>query len=448
MLRFVVLFSVSMSLCIIVVNAQETPPQFTGEQDYFVEAFVDTQSPFTGQVITYTLRYYASAFVANLFTQLPEFDGFWLNDVSELITPRVETINNRQYNVMEIFAELVPVQAGQIMIEPARLEVPQTLFDDAFILETSPLLIDAMPLPEPAPAGFVDAVGQFDMTLAIDTDSTTVGQPIVLRAVITGAGNLELATIPDLQENAVWRDYVNDITYRDSNVGGLRLGERQIEWLIIPDQAGTQTVPTVEFIYFDTQLSDYRVLDSPEFTVEVFPSDSGERPVILEEIAQNDTSLAQRNVNDMAFGETGVSWWFWLIWLVPPIILIAVIGYRRINRLMDERRTEQARKHALSRAIKRLEAINPQSAMVSKELESVIIAFIHNKTGEKITDIQHTPNVITSHLGSEDSDQMIALIKEVESVRYVPSQAMINIPQILKDMQHILEGANLRWREK
>ena len=171
-------------------------------QDYFVEAFVSNPTPYVGEEIIYTLRYYAYTLDGILAMDapiaFPAFTGFWLNDVNDRDF-RIEVVNNIQYNVGERVAEITPLSEGEITIDPAILSIEDQVFLSGGIFVSNAVTVDVQPLPQGAPAEFNDAVGRYSVITEIDTTSVVLGEPITLTMDIQGVGNLDLLPAPIIE---------------------------------------------------------------------------------------------------------------------------------------------------------------------------------------------------------------------------------------------------------
>ncbi len=143
--------------------------EFNG-QDLYVEAEVDNPTPYVGEQITHTFRFYRAI---NLSGQPsyegPNFNGFWNESETGQIDYDI-TIGNRLYRVVELTTVLFPTSAGEHMIDAAALTLPGSLFTRGTRLTTEPIKINVQPLPVPAPEGFHGAVGQFSIATSLDTD--------------------------------------------------------------------------------------------------------------------------------------------------------------------------------------------------------------------------------------------------------------------------------------
>lgn len=327
-------------------------PAFTGEGDYFVQAFVTNPTPYVGESILYVLHYYAFALPRGLSEDLPPFAGFWLSDVYELDAPRIETLNNRQYNVGELYAVIIPSQAGSLIIPPASLTIPETVFSPAQTLQTGPVAIEVRSLPEGAPEGFGGAVGQFDLSATIEPRSAVLGDPLRLSVTITGAGNFEQFAAPEPTLPQGWRSFAEPPLYRTSNLGGLRLAEKTFAWLLVPDRTGTHSITPLTFSYFDIEARGYRSLIAPTVTIDIFPGPDG--AAMLAGITDSGVIAPMPIRHPLTVRQTDFEFLWWLLWLLPPILAAALVGQDYVRRVARQQAKDRHRAAALARAVQRL----------------------------------------------------------------------------------------------
>lgn len=436
-------------ILIMPLSSMAQQPDFPPGQDYYVQAFVSNDRPYVGEQILYVFRYYAYTLPAGLFKDLPPFSGFWLADVYELTTLRIETINNRQYNVGEVYAVISPARAGMLTIPAAVLEVPETLFSAGLNLETLPIAIEAQPLPDGAPETFNGAVGQFTMDASISSPQALVRQPLTFRLTLTGSGNLEQLAAPVLTLPDEWRAFANPPQYRASAVGGLRLAEKTFEWLLIPSRPGSQTIAPVIFSYFDPQNGAYRSLASPMFTVEVFPGE-GEASYFAG-IRGSAAPLVIRpspRELDMTDGQGDLGPGFWLVMGTAPLITLAaavrVYGRRPWARIQARRR----RKTALRRVAHRIQRVQMfQGDRAYQLLVESVLRYFSDKTG--IKDI-HFDSIWDEIRDEIDNHSLIESVKnhaiQAQHSRYVPSGEAIPVKIIAARLLEALSALDAVWQ--
>ncbi len=151
-------------------------------QDYYAEASVDKTTPYQGEQVLYTLRFYRAL---DPFGQIdykaPAFNGAWSKALPDQTNYTTEA-GGRNYLVTELQHVLFPTVAGEIVIDPARLTLPGDFLGAPGIeVASQPLTLDVQPLPAGAPASFQGAVGQFSMQSEVDKAEVKVGDAVTQR---------------------------------------------------------------------------------------------------------------------------------------------------------------------------------------------------------------------------------------------------------------------------
>ena len=132
------------------------------ERELWVEASVDTPTPYVGQALSYTFHFLQTYRLGlQPSYEAPDFRGF----LSESPAQRVFTtrIGTRNVRVIELRHVLFPTRPGAIEIGPARFTIPASLGRGPLRFVTDPVPLTVRPLPDGAPQGFAGAVGRFSI---------------------------------------------------------------------------------------------------------------------------------------------------------------------------------------------------------------------------------------------------------------------------------------------
>tara|TARA_B110000285_G_C14994903_1_gene548281 strand:- start:10 stop:1089 length:1080 start_codon:yes stop_codon:yes gene_type:complete len=148
---------------------------------------------------------------------------------------------------------------------------------ERFNVYTPPTQIKVRTLPtEGKPEGFSGAIGQFNMQVSADSDSTRVEEPIMLSLKLSGSGNFDRIKGPEMPKTRGWRSYNPESTFEPNDSQPLK-GMKRFDYVFIPETAGSRKLPEVTFSYFDPNTEKYVELSAPALTVKVAPSD---RPAV------------------------------------------------------------------------------------------------------------------------------------------------------------------------
>jgi len=277
------------------------PPQVINDDNIFVEAAVDKPTLYPNEqiVLTYTLyTRYDTRYEG--FEEEPSVSGFWIEDfpLERDLSRDTVTKNGKRYVKADIRKiALFPTAPADYTIQPGVLKVsvreqPRTtsLFDDFFddsfftgasffarrvdrLLKPPPIAVKVRPFPETGkPASFTGAVGQFRISASVDKNEVKQNEPVTLKLVIEGEGNIETLLKPSIPELTAFKIYDGDSSSQLYKVGANIAGKKEFEMIFIPTEAGDLAIPPLEFSYFDPRRETYEILRTPPFPLRVAPS--------------------------------------------------------------------------------------------------------------------------------------------------------------------------------
>jgi hypothetical protein len=305
-------------------------------QDLFVEAVVDNPTPYQGEIIDYTFRFYQAV---NLFRdpnyQPPSFTGFW-TDGEPYQTDYTVEAGGRTYRVSEVHHTLIPTANGNVTIEPTTLNIPGSLFERDRVLQTRPVEVAVQPWPQGAPADFKGAVGKFAISAKVDVTETKVNEPVTLEVALTGEGNIDTAGDPVWTEGDEWRSFEEQSTTTSTKQDGKIVGQKVYERLLIPTEAGQLTIPAISYSYFNPETAVYETTSSEPIMINVQPGaavtavpDSANAAPIEPEINNDIRHIKAAPEKSASPTPLTAKPWFWLLWLVPPGLIIGQSLYKR-----------------------------------------------------------------------------------------------------------------------
>ncbi len=283
------------------LDPSELPKSLVG-QDYFADATVDIPSPYQGEQVIHTLRFYRAVDpFGQIDYQPPKFSGFWSEQLPDQNQYESETAD-RRYLVTELQTVLFPTVAGELAVDKGTLTVPSDLLTRGAILETQPLTMTVRPLPDGAPDSFQGAVGNYRITAAVDTTSTMVGETVTQAITVTGQGNLNTLPDPAWPEVAGWRAFDTEVTTASEFVDGKMGGTRMYKRVLVPTEAGDLALPPVEFAYFDPAAEAYQVLQTDPIQVAVAPDPNS--PTVAASTATSATTSATTGTATLALASS------------------------------------------------------------------------------------------------------------------------------------------------
>lgn len=338
--------------------AAGAPPQLAG-QDLFVEAVVDKDEAYIGEQVTFTFRFYQGVelFGAELRYSKPETTGFWTEDLPPQ-NQYYQTVAGRRYLVTEVKRGLFPTAVGAQTVGPASLHIKG--FFSSQTLETDPLTVQALPLPqEGRPADFGGAVGQYQVTAWLDKSEAAVNEPVTLSFKVSGTGNVQTVLEPLWPELESFRSYEAKSTTSTSIENYRIQGEKTLEKLFIPKEAGQYTIPPFRLTYFDPEAGAYRTPETEPLALTVRPG-VPEGPPAVPGNQQQAVTLVGRDIRHIKAAppvlrdqgqhlyQNGL---FLSSWALSPLLVIGAVLYQRQRQRLrqDVRYARLRRAHKMAR---------------------------------------------------------------------------------------------------
>ena len=262
-------------------------------------------------------------------------------------------------------------------------------------LATEAVQIQVLPLPtEGRPADFSGAVGSFTLDFSAGPTNVAVGDPITIRAQITGRGPIESLKLPD---QSAWRDfktYPPTTKVELTDALGLQ-GTKFFEEVVVPQNAELKSLPGFAFSYFDPDVKAYRTLAHPAVALVVRPAGSTPPPSVAnlpgtkpEEpaVRQDIVPLKQRLGPVTRVQPPLVTQpWFLAAQAVPVLAWLGLLGWRRRAeslannpRLRRQRQVAQVLREGLQ------ELRNQAAQNKSEEFFATLIRLLQEQLGERL----------------------------------------------------------------
>jgi len=413
----------------------------------FVRTVVDRSSPWVGQQATVTVYLYTRTQVRSspVIHREPTADGFWVHDLlspARTLEPQRQVVSGLPYNVYVLrrFAAF-PLRSGPLTIGALELSFDTGSVLDLFNPQIAtvrragvPVTIDVKPLPEQGRPGGPIAVGTFELAARLDRTQVATGDAITLTATISGTGNVSDAqmTLPAIPGVRVLQPQIRDqVTAQGDLVGGTRT----IEWLLVPERAGTYTFPDLALPTFDPVRGAYaRVAAAPLTLVAAGnaidsagpdPTDTTSPDGTNPDSAEPLTLGPVRTRSDLARGVRPVtdSPWFSVALALPPALWLALVLAGVIRRRLRARDGFAVAERAVRVARRRLGkartlASNGDARGFYGEVSQVLKEVLEVRLGEAVGG--YTYSQLLGHLVSRGMEQDLAsrLVDELEGLEF------------------------------
>ena len=343
--------------------------------DLFIKVSASKKRVHEQEPILLTYKVYTQVDLTQLEGKMPDLKGFHTQEVPlpQQKTFHTETVNGRPYKC---------VTWSQYVMYPqmtGRLEIPSITFKgivvqqnrnvdpmEAFFnggsgyvevkkdIKAPGITLQVDPLPQ-RPANFSGGVGKFNISASLDKKEVKAGEPITLRVVVGGIGNLKLLKQPVVNFPKDFDKYDAKVTDKTRLTANGVEGNMVYDFLAVPRNQGSYTIPSVELTYYDTSKNAYKTIKTQPFKVEVEKGDGTSAE--SEDFASQDKDIhtiklgkvVQHKADEMFFGSFG----YWISLLMPLIafvVLLIVFRRRAIeNADIVKKRSNRAGKIATKR---------------------------------------------------------------------------------------------------
>lgn len=343
--------------------------------DLFIKVSASKKRVHEQEPILLTYKVYTQVDLTQLEGKMPDLKGFHTQEVPlpQQKTFHTETVNGRPYKC---------VTWSQYVMYPqmtGRLEIPSITFKgivvqqnrnvdpmEAFFnggsgyvevkkdIKAPGITLQVDPLPQ-RPANFSGGVGKFNISASLDKKEVKAGEPITLRVVVGGIGNLKLLKQPVVNFPKDFDKYDAKVTDKTRLTANGVEGNMVYDFLAVPRNQGSYTIPSVELTYYDTSKNAYKTIKTQPFKVEVEKGDGTSAE--SEDFASQDKDIhtiklgkaEQHKADEMFFGSFG----YWISLLMPLIafVVLLIVFHRRAIENADivKKRSNRAGKIATKR---------------------------------------------------------------------------------------------------
>lgn len=279
----------------------EPPPAAATEgRPIFIEAKVDTTTPYVQQSVGFTLRlYYQSGMLVDGRLDQHQPAGASLQRIGDDVQMTVP-VGGRDYDVVERRYLLIPERSGTLTVPAANfIGRGMGLFDGGrhdLNIFGAPLTLQVRPIPANAPQPWLPLRG-LRMRYVETPQSLQVGKsaPVTVEVVADGATAAQLPTLMVQADNdaQVFADppQVDDRFQQDRPQATIVR-----RFSVLPTRDGTLRIVAPRIVWWDTQAGIARIASLPDLTLRVAPGAAG-------------TVAAQGNDDAGTIANDDARWW-------------------------------------------------------------------------------------------------------------------------------------------
>jgi len=262
-------------------------PESSGETVKYASIIkVPKKKVYENQTIETEIKIYVPRDLARTMADwgVPEFDREGLAAWRFEATDGRGEINllGQSYIAISYSSTMTALKPGTVTIGPAtvRLTYVKMVFDRfaqrvdvEATLDVAEYSFEITPLPEGAPDGFDNAVGDFTVGTAIKQTKVTEGEPMAVDVIVSGSGNLDNIRSPELIDPEGWKVYDATPNQRGEERRELS-GTVVFSQFIRPLEMKT-AVPPFRMVYFDPTTEEYKTITTEPIAIEMSPAALG-----------------------------------------------------------------------------------------------------------------------------------------------------------------------------
>lgn len=444
-------------------------------RDLFIKVSANKKKVYEQEPILLTYKVYTLVDLTQLEGKMPELTGFHTQEIPlpQQKSFHIERVNGKPYRT---------VTWSQYVMYPqmtGKMEIPSITFKgivvqqnrsvdpfEAFFnggsgyvevkrnIVAPSIKIDVLPLPH-KPANFSGGVGKFNISAQLNKNELKAGDPLSLRIVVGGIGNLKLIKQPVVNFPKDWDKYdpkVTDKTKLTSN--GLE-GNMIYDILAVPRNQGHYTIPPVDLTYYDTSLNQYKTIKTQSFEIEVAKGDgsrssvvdySKDQPKDIKDIKKGEAEL--HSVDNFFFGSVG----YLMSLLIPFAAFVALLVIFRKRAIDNADLVKMKGKKANKIATKRLRQANKlMLAGKTNEFYDEVLRALWGYVGDKLNmpaeklSRENISEKLQSHNVDDNTiSKFLSAIDDCEMMRFAPGDPEGNMNKTFESaMTAIMEIENV-----
>ncbi|MFP2934286.1 BatD family protein, partial [Pyxidicoccus sp. 3LG] len=284
-------------------ESEDEPTIPRGDSDLFLRSSLDRDDVYVGEQVTLSLYIYSRVDLSSVDSvTMPKLEGFWTEEVESptQLSGEQKIVDGVPYRAYLLRRRaLFPVKSGALSITPAEADITTGfLFAGHRVHRVSNALkVKVKALPPGAPPGLSNAhVGEWRLSMDVSQTRVELGQPITVKVILEGVGNVKNVTPPKLTGPAALKIYDPTTTDKVAPQRNRVQGRRVVEYLVMPQRTGTFTLPALEFPYFDARAESYEVARTEPVTITVEAGAGGVSALPSTPSQMADAANEQKNV--------------------------------------------------------------------------------------------------------------------------------------------------------
>lgn len=428
--------------------------------DLFIKVSANKRRVHEQEPILLTYKVYTLVNLSKLDGKMPDLTGFHTQEIQlpQQKSFHIERVNGRPYRC---------VTWSQYVMYPqmtGKLEIPSITFEgtvsqqnrnvdpfEAFFnggsgyievkrsIKAPGITVQVDPLPK-RPANFSGGVGKFNISAQISKTKVKANDPITVRVVVGGVGNLKLIKQPVVKFPKDFDKYDAKVMDKTKLTQSGVEGNMVYDFLAVPRNQGNYVIPAVEFVYYDVDANAYKTIKTQSFNLEVEKGDGNASTAIdygdlknkdIHPIKEGDFEV--QDIADIFYGSP--KYWGTLSLLFVVFVSVLVIFRKRAIESADVTRLKIKKANRI--ATKRLQhanklMLNNEHDKFYDEVLRTLWGYVGDKLNipvEQLSKDNIAEKLAQRNVTEDTVNMFVKAVDECEYNRYAPGDTKGNMNQ-------------------
>ena len=429
-------------------------------RDLFIKVSANKRRVHEQEPILLTYKVYTLVDLTQLDGKMPDLTGFHTQEIPQPQQKsfHLERVNGRPYRC---------VTWSQYVMYPqmtGKLEIPGITFNGTVIqqnrnvdpfeaffnggsgyievkraIKAPGMTIQVDPLPK-RPANFSGGVGKFNISAQINKNEVKANDPVTIRVVVGGTGNLKLIKQPVVNFPTDFDKYDAKVTDKTKLTTNGVEGNMIYDFLAVPRNQGKYVIPAIEFVYYDVDANAYKTIKTQSFNLDVAKGDGNPNaPVDYSDLKDKDIHPIKeggyevQDVHDIFYGSVA----YWVTLSVLFVVFAGVLIVFRKRAIDNADITKLKVKKANRIATKRLKyastlMLKNDHDKFYDEVLRALWGYVGDKLNmpvEQLSKDNIAERLATKNVDEETISMFIRAVDECEFNRYAPGDVKGNMNQ-------------------
>jgi hypothetical protein len=313
-------------------------PQVQGP--LYLECSLPKTHFYRGERVPVTITLYVSELVvSNVDWPIVSQPEFMLDKIGSASQEDLR-INGRRYRVIKFPCLLSPLQTGSFKLGPISetLYLPTTAGRRRTTdVSSDPFSVRVFDVPSKGrPEQFSGGVGNFQLMVSATPRQVKLGEPVTIRMDLSGSGNLQVVSAPILKKTSGLKIYT-PLKKAGSSTNNGSWNKTTFEQIVIPLDKNLRQIGPFSFAYFEPNTGKYKQIEIPALSISVKSNPNFKNDEVTRKPSQSSLVPIKKGLGGLYLKNFQLinQGWFWLWQLLPLLLLLGAISYRRYTEFMQ-----------------------------------------------------------------------------------------------------------------